>query len=717
MGLFRAVGVAAATMALTASVQAADVQNNDYLSSMALDATGDALYLVGGTSGDLGGNDPGGMDPWLARYDAEGNRVWLRQFGDDDTDAALEVAVGSQGDIFVVGYRLQDDRRAGTWVARFDSSGQEKWSTTLAPYFAADVSISPNGVAAVGGDVVIAGTSRDANDDSNAWVLSLTEAGALNWMQEIGSYEDDFAGGVAVDGQGNVFVAGHTNGSIDGVAGNNGDRDAWLAAYDKDGNQLYLTQWGGNGTDFVSAVAAGPLDAVYVAGYTDGIKGENAGSSDAWLARFDRQGNQGWLRQLGGTGADSADALAVDSNGNVFIAGQTDVGSGAGGDNALYVAQYNAAGIRQQLDSLDSPANEQVRSMRVDTAGNLYLGGAYELQAGDNSQAAGVDAWAARLDADNELVWLKTFGTASEQELPTDGLTRYTVKPSTVNPKVRRRVQDHYIYINEQMPPNDKLFVFFAGSMGIPQEYQLILQAAAKLGYYAVGLTYRNALPVGAYCNSDTEGGCFRDVRKEIILGQDFSDKVRVSLDDGILHRLHDLLLYLHGQHPAQGWDRWLAADAPDWGDIIVAGHSQGGGMAAMIGKLYQVPRVLMFASPEDTKPDGTPADWFADPGVTDPGNYYGFDQVNDQYWSDNRANWKVLGLDAFGGLLDIDAVEGGDFEQARRLHTFLLPSTGADSGRDTHGMVVRDLYTPVRSNGQAWFDYDGTWAYMIRGE
>lgn len=60
---------------------------------------------------------------------------------------------------------------------------------------------------------------------------------ALLWSRQVGTATVDVSLGVAVDGSGNAFITGETDGSLSGAHA--GGRDAFLTKYDTDGNLLW----------------------------------------------------------------------------------------------------------------------------------------------------------------------------------------------------------------------------------------------------------------------------------------------------------------------------------------------------------------------------------------------------------------------------------------------------------------------------------------------
>ena len=157
----------------------------------------------------------------------------------------------------------------------------------------------------------------------------------------MGSTGSDIAYSVAIDSNNNVYITGYTYGSLYGT--NAGNVDAFLVKYDSTGIKVWTRQLGTTGEDIAYRVAIDSNNNVYITGYTQGsLHGSNAGSFDAFLAKYDSTGTKVWTRQLGSTAADFANSVAIDSNNNVYITGST-AGSLDGtnaGDRDAFLAKY-----------------------------------------------------------------------------------------------------------------------------------------------------------------------------------------------------------------------------------------------------------------------------------------------------------------------------------------------------------------------------------------
>lgn len=180
--------------------------------------------------------------------------------------------------------------------------------------------------------------------------------------------------------------------------------------------------------------------------------------------------------------------------------------------------------------------------------------------------------------------------------------------------------------------------------------------AAAGAGFHVLALTYRSSLVVGATCSNDA--ACFALARQSIVLGQAAPAAPRavanIREDEGIVPRLDAALRLLAAARPGQGWEQFLAAPtAPtaaariDWSRVIAAGHSQGGGHAAFLGKLFPLRRVVQLASTCDAV-STTPAPWTQADSTwaTDPAQrYVGLAAAGDTICPHHVAVWQAMGL------------------------------------------------------------------------
>jgi hypothetical protein len=173
-------------------------------------------------------------------------------------------------------------------------------------------------------------------------------SGTEQWTRQFGTTGTDQANGVAVDAAG-VYVVGQTNGALQAGQGNAGGNDAFVRKYDTNGNEQWTRQFGSALDDFALGAAA-DATGIYVGGTTNGaLLGQtSAGNQDAYWRRYDASGNEVATSQFGSSSFEQGNAVAADATG-VYLAGAT-VGALPGqttaGSADAYVAKLPTTGAQ-----------------------------------------------------------------------------------------------------------------------------------------------------------------------------------------------------------------------------------------------------------------------------------------------------------------------------------------------------------------------------------
>ena len=170
------------------------------------------------------------------------------------------------------------------------------------------------------------------------------------------------------------------------------------------------------------------------------------------------------------------------------------------------------------------------------------------------------------------------------------------------------------------------LVVLLNGSGASPSQLMIdasrnLFASALESGNHVLAVAYRSDVAVLTMCGS-TRPDCYGASRSTLLTGV-FAPGADNSLadiraDEGIIARIDQALRHLVTARPQAGWDAFIRsgmatapADRIAWQRIIASGHSQGGGHAAYLGKLFSVIRVVQFSSTCDA-PAGVPAPWTA---------------------------------------------------------------------------------------------------------
>jgi hypothetical protein len=202
-------------------------------------------------------------------------------------------------------------------------------------------------------------------------LLKYDSSGTLAWARTWGGSNDDYLCAVAVTPGGNIYCAGYTQ------CFGAGWWDALLLKYSSSGALVWARTWGGGYSNYLSAVAVDSLGSAYCAGETDSF---GAGERDALLLKYDSSGTVAWVRTWGGTELDYLCAVAVDFQGDIYCSGVTD-SFGAGWTNALLL-KYDSSGTLQWAKTWGGSYRDYLYAAALDSAGNLYAGGRTSSYAG-----------------------------------------------------------------------------------------------------------------------------------------------------------------------------------------------------------------------------------------------------------------------------------------------------------------------------------------------
>jgi hypothetical protein len=323
-----------------------------------------------------------------------------------------------------------------------------------------------NGTGVLTANAADAGASDAGPPTRDVFVASFDATGRARWSKRFGDEQDQGAGGVALDAQGNTLVVGSFQGTIDfgdGPHVSRGGYDIFLVKLDPAGALVWSRAFGGAGDQYAVAVAIDAAGAVIVGGDANGTvdwgTGPNEISTDfsvntrtkMLVVKLDASGkNPAWAKIYGGDTSNPSysyavlDALAVDGLGNLFIAGgfsagtystksAIDFGDGlitsAGSEDAALV-KLDPSGKTlwsKHFGITDgfTARSQQVGALAVDGAGGVILtggmrgkvdyGGGPLPYVSTTGSPDSFDVFVASFDRDGAHRWSKNFGDGNEQ--------------------------------------------------------------------------------------------------------------------------------------------------------------------------------------------------------------------------------------------------------------------------------------------------------------
>ncbi len=347
---------------------------------LALDTAGN-IYLTGETystdfptvdplQGACGGCGHGGVTVFVAKLNPAGSAlVYSTYLGGSRGDVGGGIAVDTWGHAYVTGVTDSlDFPTFKPFQAKCGSCGQYTENAFVAKlsyagnalvystYLGGDDQDSGNAIAvdAAGNAYVTGMTTSDNFPLANplqpnftdggwdAFVTKLNPAGsALVYSTYLGGSDNDVATGIALDGAGNVYVAGSTESHdfptanpLQSACGGFFCNDAFVAKLNPAGSALvYSTYLGGSDVDFGSGITVDGAGNAYVTGSTCSTdfptnnpfqSSFDGGNYDVFVAKLNPAGDTlVYSTYLGGSGDDEAFAIAVNAAGNAYVTGFT----------------------------------------------------------------------------------------------------------------------------------------------------------------------------------------------------------------------------------------------------------------------------------------------------------------------------------------------------------------------------------------------------------
>ncbi|MGX7668408.1 SBBP repeat-containing protein, partial [Flavobacterium pedocola] len=386
----------------------------------------------------------GSQDFFIAKYDASGNYVWAKAIGGiSNNENGMSIAIDATGQLYVVGNfegTTDFDPSASTanlvstvntdfYIAKYDNNGNYLWAKSLEGGNSEDyISIALNSV----GEIFITGYYNSSPDfdpsagtgypvgggaGNNSFIAKYDNNGSYLWVKAMGGTGNVYSYDLAIDSSGQVHITGGFLGTGDfdpsGATANlttAGDWGGFFAKYDSNGNYIWAKAIGGTSMDIANSIALDATGQVYIAGQFQGTADFNpaaaaanltsVGGVDIFFAKYDTSGNYVWAKSVGSVGEDIARSIALNSSGQVHVAGYfsatADFNPAAatnnlvpvGGGQDIFIAKYDNNGNYLWAKVVGGNSPDDVNSMAIDSSGNVHITGYFQLTADFDPSAA-----------------------------------------------------------------------------------------------------------------------------------------------------------------------------------------------------------------------------------------------------------------------------------------------------------------------------------------
>lgn len=443
-------------------------------------------------------------DAMVIKFNSDGQRLWGTYFGGDNNDYFTSCDIDAWGNIAA----------SGSTFSTVNIATPSAYQTTF------------------GGGIF-----------SDGLIAKFAPNGTLLWATYLGGtgVEDSYA--CIFDEDGNLYVGGYssaaTPSSVIATPGthqttNNGLQDAYLMKFDPSGARLWGTYLGGNSNDRCLGICRDNQGFIYITGLTAssgvnyiGTPGTHApnyiGGEDAFLVKFDSNGNRIWGTYFGGPQTEHSFFCSADQQGNIYIAGFTNSSTGnsiatagahqhqyGGGTRDAFLAKFTSSGLLAWGTYYGGEAEDMIYSVIPDYDDGVIVAGYTESLTGiatsnafQTNLVALRDAFVARFHAQNGTLDYGTYyGGVSDESVIFLKMTanyEFLAVGYTGSPDVFGTPGTHQAAIGNSSGTHDGFLTKFCSGF---QNYYLDLDGD---GFGSPGNSVSACGPPPGYAETDTD--------------------------------------------------------------------------------------------------------------------------------------------------------------------------------------------------------------------
>lgn len=361
--------------------------------------------------------DDKGNDILTIKYNPSGDTLWTRKYdyiGEDEQ--ANSVAVDASDNIYITGQ--SDSDPSGTTnddiiTIKYNPAGAEQW--VMRYNGSGNGNDRASDIIVVSGNVYLTGRTDNGADDDFI-TIKYTSAGVQQWLKtNDGGAGNDRAVAMISDASGNIILTGRSD--------NGNDDDYLTVKYNAAGSELWsmVFDGAGAGNDRPAAIAVDGSGNVFVCGQSDGDP-TALKNYDFVTVKYSSSGTEQWNKAYNGSGngEDIPIAICVDNSGNVFVAGESDTDPSATAVNIDYATvKYNSSGVLQWSKTLNGSYNsdDKATAMLVNSSGNILVTG------GSINNITMKDAVTVQYDNSGNVIWSKTLSGVGDNSDNSNAIT------------------------------------------------------------------------------------------------------------------------------------------------------------------------------------------------------------------------------------------------------------------------------------------------------
>lgn len=297
----------------------------------------------------------------IAQTSIHSELIYNSYYGGNEADEARSIATDKDDNFYIFGYTLSTDLPTNSnssqdslkgsfdaFVTKFDSSGNHVWTTYLG---GSNVEIAATIKITYDNKLILLGytnsndfpTTPGAYQTSNAgqydvFITKIDTNGQHIWSTLFGGMGGELGIDLSIDLNNNLLVGGQTNSSNFPFTSGAfqplplGGNDAFVAKFNSNGQLIWATCYGGTSTEDAHAITNDYENNVIITGMSNSndltisanaLQSNNNGFFDIYIAKFSSNGNFLWGTYFGGSNYDDIYGVQSDSSNNLYFAGIT----------------------------------------------------------------------------------------------------------------------------------------------------------------------------------------------------------------------------------------------------------------------------------------------------------------------------------------------------------------------------------------------------------
>jgi gliding motility-associated-like protein len=305
--------------------------------------------------------DPVPVRLWGTYYGGTGQELSFALEHDKNNFIYISGQTGSTTNIATTGTHLSTTNTGAGFITKFDPNGVRIWGT----YYPANVltlKVDNNLNVYSSGNILNASANVSTptshqpvkSNYNDAYLIKLNSNGIREWATYYGGEGNDYGCSITFDNLNNIYLSGVTNSnsniaitnSHQPTRGSNDDnQDGFLVKFNENGVRQWATYYGGDQPDGIyncyfynnSLFFTGSSGSNTNISTVNSYQPNKTGSSDAFIVKFDLNGNRIWGTYIGGESEELNFSLKGDLKNNyLYLVGSTMSQTNIGTPNTLF---------------------------------------------------------------------------------------------------------------------------------------------------------------------------------------------------------------------------------------------------------------------------------------------------------------------------------------------------------------------------------------------